>query len=292
MSLCAFLTMDSLDDFFTYDELLTDPLADLGWEVEFASWRNTEVDWNRYDAVVIRSPWDYQDDPELFLEVLEQIDKSNAHLENKLELVNWNISKTYLLDMESRGLPIVPTRWEKSWNQVNNIDDFFKAFDTQEIIIKPEVSANADYTFRLSQSNIAKYQDELEATFRNRPFMIQPFLKNIITEGEFSLFYFGNEYSHAILKKPASGDFRVQEEHGGSLHSVEPDSKLRSIGDQTLKHIDPLPLYSRIDFVRLADGSYALMELELIEPSLYFNMDPDSPKRFARVFHEWMQSAK
>lgn len=292
MPLCAFLTMDSLEAFFTYDELLLDPLAKRSWQVEFVSWRSTDVDWNRFDAVVIRSPWDYQDAPDDFLAVLEQIDRSEAHLENKLELVKWNISKTYLRDMQQEDIPIAPTLWVDKWDNIDSPLEFFDKLDTDEIVIKPVVSANADDTFRLDKTSATSNFSQLSLTFGDRTFMVQPFLTSIVEEGEFSIFYFGSEYSHTILKKPGEGDFRVQEEHGGSLHPLEPDQQLKKLADRTLDKIDPLPLYSRIDFARLSDGSYALMELELIEPSLYFNMDPESPGRFARVFDHWMQNLK
>ena len=289
MPRCAFLTMNSLDDFFTYDELLVDPLKELNWEVEFVSWRDESANWNNYDVVVIRSPWDYQDDPELFMKVLEKIDASQAQLENKLEIVKWNIDKTYLRDMRDKGIPIVPTKWYQNWEELKNMSSIFTELNTNEIVIKPTVSANADDTFRIQKSAYTEYKDQLSTIFTDRPFMVQPFLNSIITEGEFSLFYFGEEYSHAIIKKPGEGDFRVQEEHGGTLHKHMPDNKLKLLSDNVLNHIDPLPLYSRIDFGRLDDGSYGLMELELIEPSLYFNMDENSPQLFAKVFDEWMK---
>lgn len=289
MPRCAFLTMDSLDDFFVYDELLIAPLAELGWQVDEVSWRDTNADWNQYEVVVIRSPWDYQDNPKRFMQVLKEIDDSSAQLENKLELIKWNIDKIYLRDMQQRDIPIVPTLWYQSWSNLKDSSRLFDEFQTSEIVIKPTVSANADDTFRIKQKYYDSYRNELEAIFSNRPFMVQPFLESIITEGEFSVFYFGSTYSHTIIKKPQKGDFRVQEEHGGTLHKHIPDEELKSLAHKTLQNINPLPLYSRIDFARLQDGSYALIELELIEPSLYFNMDEKSPKRFARVFDKWMK---
>ena len=113
--------------------------------------------------------------------------------------------------------------------------------------------------------------------------MVQPFMNNIIDEGEYSLFYFGGEYSHAILKLPAPGDFRVQEEHGGDIQPVEPSIELRVVGEKTVRLLDEVPLYARVDFVRDADDQFLLMEMELIEPALYFRMDKDSPERFAQA---------
>lgn len=280
--------MDSLDEYVCYDHLLVEPLEARGWSVEEVSWRNPQADWNRFDVVVIRSPWDYHQDPEAFFDVLQKIRQSTARLENKLELVQWNIDKTYLRDLEQQGIEIVPTLWRDRFSG-EEYADFFEALSTEEIIIKPTVSAGADDTFRIPRQQHAGFTKQLQDIFDSRPFMVQPFMPAIVEEGEFSLFYFGDTYSHTILKTPKEADFRVQEEHGGRLQTVEPEPKLSETGKQILRLISPDPLYTRIDLVRTARDTFALMELELIEPSLYFNMDPDSPERFVRVFDQWMR---
>ena len=117
--------------------------------------------------------------------------------------------------------------------------------------------------------------------------MVQPFMENICLEGEYSCFYFDGKYSHSILKTPKAQDFRVQEEHGGRLTSIKAEAKLLEQADIALKAINELPLYARVDFVRYRQG-FALMEAELIEPSLYFNMDEESAARFAGAFVERM----
>lgn len=291
MPRCAFLTMDSLDEFEVYDDLLIKPLSQLGWSVDMVSWRNRQVDWNTFEAVIIRSPWDYQQDAQLFMQVLEEIDQSSARLENPLDLVKWNIDKTYLRELEQEGILIVPTLWGRRL-EAEQLDKAFEQLDTRELVIKPTVSANADDTFRVKQEVKLQTKREMLRTFYDRAYMIQPFMKSIVTEGEFSLFYFGGEYSHTILKTPAKGDFRVQEEHGGILASVEPETKLLKRAQQTMARLQPEPLYARADYVRTEDDDFALMELELIEPSLYFNMDPESPRRFARIFDRWMKEKR
>ncbi|MCK4708856.1 MAG: hypothetical protein KAU21_09585 [Gammaproteobacteria bacterium] len=284
--ICAILSMDSLNDFESYDALLDKPLARRGWDTETVSWRDTNIDWNRYDVVLIRSPWDYQDDPELFIQVLKRIDSSSARLENPLQLVLWNIKKTYLQSLHENGMPIVPTLWPKQLTRTDLVA-YFERLQVSEIIIKPVISANADNTYRLNRNQAHKLADELISIFSEREFMVQPFIHSIIDEGEFSLFFFAGEYSHAILKKPAENDFRVQEEHGGTLLKVEPEKSLLQQALQVNQQLSPTPLYSRLDFVRTETG-FAIMEVELIEPSLYFNMDEESPERFARIFDKWI----
>ncbi|MCP4413376.1 MAG: hypothetical protein GY808_12520 [Gammaproteobacteria bacterium] len=286
MKRCAFLSMDSLANFECYDQLVIRPLAQLGWHAEEISWKTVDSDWDQYDLVVIRSPWDYQDDFEAFLKVLESIEQSSAVLANPIDIVHWNIHKKYLAELESKGINIVPTLWRSSIN-ANEFDDFFKYFSSNEIIIKPCISANADDTYRLTKETIVNLSDHLVEIFKNKESMIQPFMHTIVNEGEFSLFYFNNTYSHAILKTPSKGDFRVQEEHGGQIQKIEPDAALTEQAVDTLSAIDAELLYARLDFVRTRSG-YALMEAELIEPSLYFNLDDESAERFAKAIVQKM----
>lgn len=279
---CAFLTTSDLEDFHVYDNLLIEPLRKHGWRVDEVSWKATYVDWDQYDVVVIRSTWDYQSAPEAFMECLKKIEASEAHLENSVDLVKWNIDKGYLKQLEEKQVSIVPTLWKNVFD-IEEIKASYDHFGVTEIILKPLISANADFTYRLDYRLLIALQSELEEVFSNRPFMLQPFLDSIVNEGEYSLFYFSGNYSHCILKRPASGDFRVQEEHGGRLSSVEPDPEMQQCGDHAFAAIPECPLYARIDLIRTEVG-LAVMEIELIEPSLYFNMDENSPQRFADAF--------
>ena len=119
--------------------------------------------------------------------------------------------------------------------------------------------------------------------------MAQPFVRSVVEEGEFSLFFFGGAYSHTALKTPKAHDFRVQEEHGGWIRAVEPEPALRALAEDVMDAVAPTPLQARVDLVRMEGDRFALMELELIEPSLYFRTDAASPDRFAHAFDAWME---
>jgi len=288
---CAILTMNNLEDFEVYDDLLKQPLLVLGWEMHMVSWRNETVNWNDYAAVIIRSPWDYQDDASAFLHVLNKIELSSAHLENSLKTVQWNIDKKYLKELANNQVKIVETLWRKNLT-AQQVTDYFTELNVEQLVIKPRISANADNTFWLTTQNYHSFLPQLEQAFSKEEFLVQPFMESVINEGEYSLFYFNGQYSHAILKTPKDSDFRVQEEHGGRLTSIVPEKALITHAEITLKAIEAqisMPLYARIDFVRCETG-FALMEAELIEPSLYFNMDEQSATRFARAFVARMQS--
>ncbi|WP_269518530.1 ATP-grasp domain-containing protein [Alteromonas sp. BMJM2] len=281
MSHIVFLSTDNLDDFFVYDELLIPHFEDIGWSVETISWHEQNVNWDQYDYVIVRSTWDYQQHPDTFLNTLGNINKSSAILLNPLELIRWNIEKQYLKDLAGAGIPIVDTSWGERF-AAQDIHNAFARFNTEEVVIKPTLSANADDTFRVSSSNIAEVMPSLTTSFAARRYMIQPFLSSVVEEGEYSLFYFGGCYSHAILKVPQQGDFRVQEEHGGQLLAVKANIAQQEIAQRALDAMPAQALYARVDLVR-QENEWAIMELELIEPSLYFNLDPASPARFVKA---------
>ncbi len=288
MKQCAILTMDCLDDFEAYDHLLDQPFAKQGWQTQLVSWKSQQIHWHDYDAVIIRSPWDYQDDANQFLTVLANIEASSAILDNSLAIVKWNIDKIYLQSLADNGVTIVPTLWAKNF-VASDFLKFFQHFKCEQLVIKPRISANADNTFWLKKQVSQKQLNQLQVIFGESEFIVQPFMASVIDEGEYSLFYFNGNYSHAILKTPKANDFRVQEEHGGRLKAIEPEAKLLVQAQQSLAAIDKaiqeIPLYARVDFVRYGN-EFALMEAELIEPSLYFNMDDLSAERFVAAFIE------
>ena len=276
--------MDDMGDFVTDFHLSFDPMAELGWQVDTVSWRSP-VDWDSYDAVYICTPWDYPEYLSQFLEVLADIESSRALLVNDLELVHWTLEKTYLRDIEQRGGEIVPSTWYTGFESADP-DRFFDEHGTDKVIIKPVVGANAADTHVLRRPLDVDDLGMLQETFAGRAFLVQPFVESIRTEGEYSLFFFRGVYSHAIRKVPVPGDFRVQEEHGGDIIPVQPDGRLIDVAQALFASIEPLPTYGRGDWVRDDDGRYLLMELELIEPSLYLRTDSGAPARFARAFDE------
>ena len=286
---CAFLTTDNLEGYVTDDELAWEPLRELGWVVTAVPWRRADVDWSRFAAVVIRTTWDYHLDVDAFLRALEAIDASGTRLANPLPLVRWNARKTYLRDLSSRGLPIVPTLWSAS-PTAGGILRLCDEFGADEIVIKPVISATAYDTYRIGRRHGLDAAAEIAAVFSGRAYMAQPFIASIVNEGELSLFYFGGAYSHAVRKTPKPEDFRVQEEHGGLIMPADPPEDLIALGRRCLAALDHPTLYARVDLVRLPAGGYALMELELVEPSLYFRMDPGAAGRFARALEAWVLS--
>ncbi len=279
MPRAAFLTLADPAGFHLYDHLAVPPLAELGWSVETIPWTAGGIEWGDFDAVVIRSTWDYQRDPDGFLRTLATIEAAGTRLFNPVSICRWNLEKTYLRDLERRGVRIIPSRWPDHLDP-DVLLECFDHFRTERLVAKPLVGANADEI-----SILSRFQPDTWplTTFAGRPLIVQPFIESIQAQGEYSLFYFGFEYSHAVVKTPKPGDFRVQEEHGGVIRAIRPETDLLAAGTRTLHAIGKRLLYARVDLVRLEDGTPAVIEVELIEPSLYFPYDAASPARFARA---------
>jgi glutathione synthase/RimK-type ligase-like ATP-grasp enzyme len=270
----CFLSMDDLAGYVSDDELAVPHLAELGIRTDILSWRQTAVAWSEFDAVIIRTPWDYQKYPQEFLAALEDIERRTT-LHNPLAIVRWNLDKTYLRDLAEKGVRIVPTLWRQRYDHAS-FARWLDELETDEVIIKPTVSATAAFTYRLRE-----FDASLIPVFAEREFLVQPFIRSVLDEGEYSLIYFNGEYSHAIVKRPKPADFRVQEEHGGIITEIDAYAEMRDAAADVLAHVDDNLLYSRVDLVRDDEAGFALMELELIEPSLYLRMSADAPARFA-----------
>lgn len=280
---CAYLTMDDMGDYVTDAELSIEPMARRGWVVEMVAWQDERVNWDDYDAVYICTPWDYPQHADKFVAVLERIDHSSAELVNCLSLVRWTLAKNYLKDLEARGAAIVPSSWYEDID-AGMFPEYFAAHQTNKVVIKPLIGANAMDTYVLTNPVAQDVVANLVQVFSGRPYFVQPFIEQIQHEGEYSLFFFSGKYSHAILKSPKTGDFRVQEEHGADISSVQPDAELVDVASKVISLVDPGPVYVRADFVRGDGGRYLLMELELIEPSLYFRTNSGAAERFATAF--------
>jgi glutathione synthase/RimK-type ligase-like ATP-grasp enzyme len=242
------------------DALVIEPAARLGLGIEPAVWDHPEADWARFDAVVVRSTWDYHLRLDEWVAWVDRVARVTRVL-NAPEVLRANAVKTYLLDLERRGVPIVPTTLVGRGSTVR---------PARRVVVKPVVSAGAHLTFVVNNPGVLEVQVDS---------LVQPYLPAVETEGELSFLFFGGAFSHAVLKRPAPGDFRVQEEHGGTFELLSPSREDLAVARRVMDAA-PETLYARVDLVRL-DGALRLMELELVEPSLYLALDPDAPARFA-----------
>lgn len=216
--------------------------------------------------------WGYQRDPAAWFQKLDLWEAQGCRFANAISTLRWNTNKDYLIDLAQEGVAIVPTILATSLDP----DDLAAAHDQfgNDLVIKPSISGGADGTYRLAA------RDPIPFDVIEREMLIQPMMAAITTEGEFSLFYFGGVLSHAILKKPTDGDFRVQEQYGGHEVKITAPAGAQSLAETALGALREVPLYARVDMVRGDDGDFRLMELELIEPSLFLAHSSDSGQAF------------
>ena len=280
------LTLEDRGDYVIDDALAVDELRRRGWSVDEVPWSRADVDWRAWDAVVVRTTWDYQKRLDDFLATLSRIESAGVPLANPAALIAWNARKTYLRDLADRGVPIVPTRWGHGLTRAS-LRALCDALGP--CVVKPVVSANADNTWRLGRDPDDALLDTVARAYADGlAYMAQPFVDAVLTEGEHSVFFFLGEASHAVVKVPRAGDFRVQEEHGGDIRPTAPPDDVARAAARVMALWGARPLQARVDLVRLADGSLALMELEAIEPSLYFRAHPESAARFADALARWL----
>jgi glutathione synthase/RimK-type ligase-like ATP-grasp enzyme len=238
-------------------------------------WNDPTATWSAYDMVVIRSAWDYYHQPAEFAAWIDRLDQGGVPLWNTPRVVRANLDKRYLASLADAGVPTVPTVWLDAGAAVD-LPALLADHGWAEAVIKPVISAAAHRTHRVTATS----QRLFDVSVARGATMLQPYLPEIETTGEWSLIYLGGTFSHAVRKVPRAGDFRVQPQHGGMARREMPPASVRAAGDRLLREVpDPL-LYARVDGVE-RDGQFLLMELELIEPRLFFEYAHDACDRFA-----------
>ena len=278
----ALATARQFADLVPDDRLLVDALAERGVNAAATVWNDASVQWTDFDAVVIRSCWDYHLAHDAFLAWIARLEASGVRVMNPPALVRWNAEKGYLRDLSSGGTVVVPTRWVEK-GDVISLEDVLREQQWPEVVVKPAISASAHETWRASTSSALAGEGRFRGMVSRGRVLVQPYLDVIASEGEWSLLFYGGVYSHAALKRPRAGDFRVQVEHGGGSEFREPESHAIDTARLALlaaEHGRARSLYARVDGC-ISDGRFVLMELELIEPDLYLRANPAAPQRLA-----------
>ena len=270
----ALLTSRELKDLIPDELHLVSALASISLTSQPVIW-NEETNWAQYSAVIIRNPWDYFEHQEEFFAVLAKINKETK-LFNPYSLVKWNLDKNYLFDLKNKGGELPPTIKVTSKMELLNAITH-SSFD--ELVIKPLISAGAYLTYRFNKNNTP--MEVLNLPVDKYEFMIQPFLPDIQTEGEYSFIFLAGKFSHAIVKKPKTGDFRVQSEFGGTVTPYEPSPAELKLGEFIFSILPEIPLYARIDLARY-EGNLKIMEVELLEPELFFRIKPEAALTMAK----------
>jgi len=273
--LCA--TCESIPNLTDDDQALIAPLAERGIQAKPAVWSDPRVDWAAADAVIIRSCWDYHLRLQRFLTWISELERSAVPVWNVPATLRWNARKSYLRDLERKGVAIVPTVWPEDGFE---LAEKMRELGWNKAVVKPRVSATAYRTQLVSTDNTQSGQDLLDDLQHGSGAMVQKFMETVSTHGEWSLIFFQGQFSHAVIKRPKAGDFRVQHDFGGSERTAQPPDFALQAASRAIAAVEPVPLYARIDGVE-SDGQFLLMELELLEPALFLKLAEGGAERFA-----------
>jgi glutathione synthase/RimK-type ligase-like ATP-grasp enzyme len=261
------------------DASLRAALAGHGATAVIRTWNDPAVDWTQFDAVVLRSTWDYFQHYGEFLGWLEQLDRAGVATVNHSRTLRWNSDKRYLLDFVDAGIPVVPT----CLADAASVLAAARQWDGREVVIKPTVSGTAWLAIR-GWAGSAALAEQAAGLPVDLEYLVQPFLPEIERAGEWSLVYLGGQFSHAVIKRPAAGDYRVQGEFGGTAECVEPEPSVQASAARVLQAAAQLGhgdhAYARVDGV-VVEGQFLLMELELIEPYLHLARQDGAAERLA-----------
>jgi len=251
--------------------------AERGIDLRTVVWDDPDLDPDDYSALIVGTTWDYFQRADEFLATLTRFAERRP-LFNPLDIMRWNLSKTYLRDLEAAGVPGIPTMWIDIADQ-NHIDEAFRQFKVDEVVVKPQIGGGGWRQERVKRGVPLPHRDRLPPG----PAMVQPFLPAIATEGEYSLVFFDREFSHCLVKTPAPGDYRIQSCFGGKERPHSPSRLELADAQRVVDAVDGPLLYARVDMVRVPGGHLALMELEIIEPYYYPDQGPGFEKIFARA---------
>lgn len=248
-------------------------LREAGAEVTAVPWTEAD-DLSGFDLVLPLVTWGYHLKHQEWLAFLDRLEAQRLPVANPPSLLRWNSDKSYLAELGAKGVPVVPTL------EVDHLNEAALAaaagvLGSDELVVKPPVSASAWGTFRLHG------QDRIPEEVHGKRMLIQPWVESVIRDGEYSLILFGGELSHCVAKLPKSGDFRVQPEHGGTNQAVEAPAGALDIARAALAEAPAEAIYARVDLLVGNDGGLQVIELELIEPALFLHCAPEAKPRFA-----------
>jgi glutathione synthase/RimK-type ligase-like ATP-grasp enzyme len=270
------------------DRLVREALEQKGLTVARTNWDNPGYDWSKTKLAVFRTTWDYFDRYAEFSEWLDRVNKQ-TQLINSLSLIRWNIDKHYLRDLEQQGIRIPPTAFIEPGDQ-RTLAEIITTTGWRDCILKPAISGAARHTYRLNQKNISEHEEIFRQLIAHESMLLQEFQNPVLEKGEVAYMLFGGKYSHVVLKKAKPGDFRVQDDFGGTVHDYKPSAQEIEFAERVVAHCKPLPVYARVDVIWNNQDELCVSELELIEPELWFRKHHAAAELFAEALASWINT--
>ncbi|MDG2343718.1 MAG: hypothetical protein P8L23_03985 [Flavobacteriales bacterium] len=275
---------DYVQNVLTEDGLIYDELEKLGLKVTRKDWDDKHFNWEDAKLLLIRSTWNYF---HRFKEFKKWIDNVNSKsiLINTYDQVNWNFDKHYLKDLQQNNINI-PASIFINKGSTTTLQDHMAKNNWNCIVIKPTISGAGRHTYKVDENNVLKVNQDFLELVKEEDFIIQEFQKNIVSKGEVAVVLINGEYTHAILKLAKKGDFRVQDDFGGTIQDYEPNQAMITFAQESIKNLSPTPVYARVDIIWDNNNKMAVSELELIEPELWFRNNPSAAVKIAKVLKE------
>lgn len=281
MTRIGFATYAGVPEITDDDALAADVLHHRGVHVSPVLWESGGGADGAWEAVVVRSCWDYHLAPERFAAWAGAVEASGTPLLNPAGVVRWNLHKGYLRELQEAGVAVPPTAWIERGGGVS-LADVLRERGWERAVVKPAVSLSAYETWRTSaaQAGGEPHAGAFAALVAERDVLVQAYVGEVEQGGELSFVFLGGAYSHAVRKRPRPGDFRVQADHGGSREPCAPSAALVAQAEAVVDAVSEPLTYARVDAVEVG-GRLVVMELELIDPVLFLAYDPGAPARFA-----------
>lgn len=279
----ALLACQKFPDLTEADQLLIPELAKFGIQAKASIWDDPSVEWTSFDYLIFRNTWDYYEKESAFNLWLDKLENLGIKTLNALDTIRVNKHKFYLRTLEKQGIKILPTIFIEKTNHLDLTQMLPKSW--KKAVIKPAFSAGSYLTEVFEADNLAAINKKYQPIAAAKDLLLQQFRPEIQSLGETSLVFFNKQFSHAINKKPVEGDFRIQVQFGGKYTAILPDSGLIN---QAQRIVDTFPdplLYARVDGIVIGNELH-LMEIECIEPDLYFNYSEGSKQRFVQAILE------
>lgn len=268
-------------------DFLLNFLQQKGLNIQRNAWSDETIDWTQFDCIVLKAPWDYVEKPIQFYQWLDEMALQNIPLLNPADIVKWNCDKHYLKEIADAGLRVIPSAFIERGEHFNSADHF-EAFDTDTLIVKPCISGSSKNTFLVGKDD-AESAGTINTLLQKEAMMVQPFIPHIKEEGEWALLFFGGKFSHALVKTPANGDFRCQQQFGGSVQATRPTAALLQAATEYVSKFAKGCLYARVDGL-VVDNVFYLMELELVDPVLFLAVQPGSEENYYAALQSLLQS--
>lgn len=275
---------------FYEDALVVKALQHQGLRVARKAWDDPDINWSDTKCILFRTTWDYFDRFNEFLTWLDAVSNQTT-LFNSKALIYWNLDKHYLKDLARVGVRIPQTYFIEQGTS-KSLQLLHDELGWTETVLKPCVSGAGRHTYRLNPENLEQHEALFSDLIAKEAMMLQTFQHNIVSQGEASLMLFNGKFTHAVLKKAKPGDFRVQDDFGGTVHHYTPTKEAIAFAEQAVQACPELPIYARVDIFLDNSHRLALSELELIEPELWFRRHPEAAEVLAKAVHKKLSTLR